>query len=76
MNGVLLVLLILCKLESSKGLLLTKMTKYQLRSWVALLEMFLFWDWWLKWPTLPMAKVCAAKHCVKDLLKLFKRVDN
>jgi hypothetical protein len=48
MNGVLLVLLILCQLQSSKGLLLTKMTKYQLCGWVALLEMILSWRWWLQ----------------------------
>ena len=76
MNGVLLVLLILCNLESSKRLLLTKMTEYQLRGWVALLEMLLAWRWWLKRPTLPMMIVVAAKHCVKDLMKLFKRVVN
>jgi hypothetical protein len=76
MNGVLLVLLILCNLESSKHLLLTKMTEYQLWGWVALLEMLLAWRWLLKQPTLPMMEVFAAKHCVKDLMKLFKRVVN
>ncbi len=76
MNGVLLVLLILCNLESSKRLLLSKMTEYQLRGWAALLEMLLSWRWWLKRPQLPLLEVVAAKHCVKDLLKLFKRVVN
>jgi hypothetical protein len=76
MNGVLLVLLILCKLEASKALLLTKMTEYQLRGWIQLLEMLLAWRWWLKRPTLPIAEVHAAKPCVKYLMNLFKRVVN
>ena len=74
MNGVLLVLLIMCKLEATKDLLLTKMSEYELREWVSLLDLLLAWRWWLKRPTLPMAEVVAAKHCVKDLMKLFKRV--
>mgnify|MGYP000408908624 CR=1 FL=1 len=51
MNGVLLVLLILCNLESSKAHLLTKMTDYQRRGWVDLLEKLLAWRWWLKCPS-------------------------
>ena len=76
MNGVLLVLLIMCKLEDTKQLLLTKMSANQLNGWIELLEMLLAWRWWLKRPTLPMTEVFAAKHCVKDILKLFKRVVN
>jgi hypothetical protein len=76
MNGVLLVLLILCKLEDTKELLLSKMSDNELNGWIELLEMLLAWRWWLKRPTLPMKEVFAAKHCVKDILKLFKRVVN
>jgi len=76
MNGVLLVLLIMCKVDTSKRLLLTKMTESQLHGLVALLDLLLAWLWWLKQPPLPMEEVVAAKHCVKDLMKLFKRVVN
>ena len=76
MNGVLLVLLILCNLESSKAIICTKMMVVQLRGWVELLESLLTWRWWLKRPTLPMAEVIASQPGTKALLKLFKKVVN
>ncbi len=76
MNGVLLVLLLLCKLESSKALIGTKMSAKQLRGWIELLECLLTWRWWLKRPTLPMEEVKASERCTKSLLKLFKKVVN
>jgi hypothetical protein len=74
MNGVLLVLLLLCKLEFSKALILTKMTETQLKGWVELLESLLLWRWGLKRPTLPMTEVLASKLCTQSLLTLFKKV--
>ena len=76
MNGVLLVLLLLCKLEASKAIILTKMTAPQLNGWVELLESLLAWRWWLKRPTLPMEEVTASELCTQSLLNLFKRVVN
>ena len=71
MNGVLLVLLLLCKLESSKALIRTKMTAIQLLGWIELLESLLTWRWWLKRPTLPMQEVTASQLCTKALLNFF-----
>ena len=76
MNGVLLVLLILCKVDSSKALICTKLTDVQLKGWVKLFESLLTWRWWLKRPTLPMHEVTASEPCTKELLKLFKAVVN
>jgi hypothetical protein len=76
MNGVLLVLLLLCKLESSKAVIRTKVSVIQLQGWVQLFESLLTWRWWLKRPTLPMSEVAASEPCTKALLRMFKTVVN
>jgi hypothetical protein len=55
MNGIILVLLILCKMKESRKLLLS--SKYfledHLRGWMNLFESMLVWRWWLKLPSVP-----------------------
>jgi hypothetical protein len=76
MNGVILVLLILCKMTEPRKLLLT--SKYiderQLRGWIRLFESLLVWRWWLKLPSIPLAEVQASEHATHALLRLFKSV--
>ncbi len=76
MPGVLLVLLMLCKMKETSTLLLT--SKYfqapHLRGWIKLLEGLLLWRWWLKLPSVPIAEIRASKYATRSLLKLFRSV--
>ena len=76
MPGVLLVLLLICKMKETRTLLLT--SKYfeasHLRGWVKLLEGLLLWRWWLRLPSVPIAEIQSAKYATRALLKLFRSV--
>jgi hypothetical protein len=76
MNGVILVLLILCKLTESRTLLLTSkyIDQHQIRGWIKLFESLLVWRWWLKLPSIALAEIQASEHATHALLKLFKSV--
>jgi hypothetical protein len=76
MNGVILVLLILCKMkESHKLLLLTKsFLEDHLRGWMNLFESMLVWRWWLKLPSVPLSKIQASEYSTHKLLKPFRSV--
>ena len=76
MNGVLLVLLILCNMESSRTIILTNISPYKLRGWIELLELLLSWRWWLKQKSISMEEIQASKTGMLYLLKLFKKVVN
>jgi hypothetical protein len=76
MNGVILVLLILCKMKESHKLLLS--SKYfledHLRGWMNLFESMLVWRWWLKLPSLPLSEIQASEYSTHKLLKLYRSV--
>ena len=73
MNGVILVLLILCKMKDSRNLLLTSkyFQEHHLRGWVKLFESMLIWRWWLKLPSVPMSKIQASEYSTHKLLILY-----
>jgi hypothetical protein len=76
MNGVILVLLIICKMKESCKLLLS--SKYfledHLRGWMNLFESMLVWRWWLKLPSVPLNKIQASEYSTHKLLKLHRSV--
>jgi hypothetical protein len=61
MNGVILVLLILCKIKDSRKVLLTSKNfqEHYLRGWMKLFESMLVWRWWLKLPSVPLSEIQA-----------------
>jgi hypothetical protein len=76
MNGVILVLLILCKMKDTRSMLLTSnyFAKRHLRGWIQLFEIVLVWRWWLKLPSVPLAEIQASEYSTHKLLKLYKSV--
>jgi hypothetical protein len=76
MNGVILVLLILCKMKESRKLLLS--SKYfledHLHGWMNLFESMLVWRWWLKLPYVPLCEIQASEYSTHKLLKLYRSV--
>jgi hypothetical protein len=64
MNGVILVLLILCKMTETRTLLLTSkyINKQQIKSWIKLCESLLVLRWWLKLPSIALAEIQASEH--------------
>jgi hypothetical protein len=76
MNGVILVLLILCKMKESRKLLLS--SKYfledHLRGWMNLFESMLVWRWWLKLPYVPLSEIQESEYPTHKLLKLYRSV--
>ena len=76
MNGVILVLLILCKMQVTRTMLLTSkyFTKQHLRRWIQLFENVLVWRWWLKLPSVPLEEIKASEYSTHKLLKLYRSV--
>ena len=76
MNGVILVLLILCKMHDTRTLLLTSkyFAEHHLRGWINLFESVLVWRWWLKLPSVPMIEIQASEYSTHKLLKLYRSV--
>jgi hypothetical protein len=76
MNGVILVLLILCKMKESRKLLL--LSKYFLEDhlcgWMNLFESMLVWRWWLKLPSVPLSEIQASEYSTHKLLKLYRSI--
>jgi hypothetical protein len=76
MNGVILVLLILCKMKDTRQMLLS--SKYfdqrHLSGWIKLFESVLVWRWWLKLPSIPLAEIQASEYATHQLLKLYRSV--
>jgi hypothetical protein len=75
-NGVILVLLILCSMEEScKLLLLSKyFQEHHLRGWMNLFESMLVWRWWLKLPSVTLSKIQPSEYSTQKLLKLCRSV--
>ena len=76
MNGVILVLLILCKMKESRKLLLSSkcFVEDHLRGWIKLFECMLVWRWWLKLPSVPLIEIQASQYSTHTLLKLYRSV--
>jgi hypothetical protein len=76
MNGVILVLLILCKMKESRKLLLSSkyFLKDHLPGWMNLFKSMLAWRWWLKLPSVPLSKIQASEYSTHKLLKLYRSV--
>ncbi len=76
MNGVILVLLILCKMKEPRKLLLTSkyFPEHHLRGWLKLFESMLVWRWWLKLPSVPLSEIQASEYSTHKLLKLYRSV--
>jgi hypothetical protein len=74
MNGVILLLLILCKMKESRKLLLSSkyFLEHHLRGWMNLLESMLVWRWWLKLPSVPLSEIQASEYSTHKLLKLYR----
>jgi hypothetical protein len=60
MKGVILVLLILCKMTDTRKMLFTSkyLEEHHLRGWIKLFESMLVWRWWLKLPSVPVCSTC------------------
>jgi hypothetical protein len=73
MNGVILVLLILCKMKDSGKLLLTLkyIQEHHLCGWMKLFKSMLVWRWWLELPLAPMSKIQASEYSTHKLLILY-----
>ncbi|WP_288992458.1 hypothetical protein [uncultured Marinobacter sp.] len=76
MNGVILVLLILCKMKEPRTMLLNakNFQDHHLRGWIKLFESMLVWRWWLKLPSVPKNEIKASEYSTHKLLKLYRSV--
>jgi hypothetical protein len=76
MNGVILVLLIICKMKDTRQMLLRSkyFDQHHLSGWIKLLENVLVWRWWLKLPSIPLVEIQASEYSTHQLLKLFRAV--
>jgi hypothetical protein len=72
MNGLILVLLILCKMKESCKLLLPSkyFREHHLCGWMNLFESMLVWRWWLKLPSVPLSEIQPSEYSTHKLLKL------
>ena len=79
MPGVCLVMLIMCKMESTRVLITKKLggcTDRRLLRWVKLFELILSWRWWLKKENIPKEEVDLSITAIKKLHLFFKSVVN
>ena len=76
MNGVILVLLILCKMTDTRKLLYSSkyFEAHHLRGWIKLFESVLVWRWWLKLSSVPLAEIQGSEYSTHKLLKLYRSV--
>jgi hypothetical protein len=76
MSGVLLVMLIMCKMELSKAHLLSSRTfqEHHVRGWIHLLELLLTYCWWLKLEDVPLEESRNLLRATKHALHKYKQV--
>ena len=77
--GVCLVLLIMCKMESTRELISKKFGGYtdsRLKRWVKLFELMLSWRWWMKKEVLPKNEVLLSVTAIQQFCIYFKNVVN
>jgi hypothetical protein len=72
-QGVLLVILIMCHMEESRMLFLTKISIPVLHQWIRLFELLLGWRYWLKKASIPRVEVEASRLATQNLMMMFKR---
>ncbi len=72
-QGILLVLLIMCRMEESRVLFLTKISLPVMHQWIRLFELLLGWRYWLKKASIPRLEVEASQLSTKKLMMLFKK---
>jgi hypothetical protein len=76
MNGVILVLLILCKMKESRKLLMSSkyFLEHHLRGWMNLFKSMLVWRCWLKLTSVPLSEIQASEYSTHKLLKLYRSI--
>jgi hypothetical protein len=69
MNGVILELLILCKMKEYPKLLFSSkyFQEHHLRGWMNSFESMLVWRWWLKLPSVPLSEIQASECSTHNL---------
>lgn len=72
-QGILLVLLIMCRMEESRVLFLTKISLPVMHQWIRLFELLLGWRYWLKKASIPRLEVEASQLSTKKLMMMFKK---
>jgi hypothetical protein len=71
-QGVLLVVLIMCYMEESRSMFLSKMSVSVLYQWIRLLELLLVWRYWLKKASIPRLEVEQSQLATQNLMMMFK----
>ncbi len=71
-QGVLLVVLIMCVMEESRLMFLTKMSVTVLHQWIRLFELLLGWRYWLKKSSIPRLEVEQSQLATQTLMMMFK----
>ena len=72
--GVMLVLLVMCHMQETRQLFLTKITPLALCKWTRLFELMIGWRCWLKRDTIPRAEVERADRAMTQLMEFYKVV--
>jgi hypothetical protein len=70
-RGVLLVVLIMCYMEESRSMFLSKMSMSVLHQWIRLLELLLGWRYWFKKASLPRLEVEQSQFATQHLMMMF-----
>jgi hypothetical protein len=71
-QGVLLVVLIMCYMEESCSMFLSKMPVSVLHQWIRLLELLLGWRYWLKKSSIPRLEVEQSQLATQNLMMMFR----
>jgi hypothetical protein len=71
-QGVVLVVLIMCYMEESRSMFLSKMSVSVLHQWIRLLELLLGWRYWLKKASIPRLEVEQSQLATQNLMMMFK----
>jgi hypothetical protein len=71
-RGVLLVVLIMCYMEESRSMFLSKMSVSVLHQWIRLLELLLGWRYWVEKASIPPLEVEQSQLATQNLMMMFK----
>ncbi len=71
-QGVVLVVLIMCVMEESRLMFLSKISVTVLHQWIRLFELLLGWRYWLKKASIPRLEVEQSQLATQNLMMMFK----
>jgi hypothetical protein len=76
MNGLILVLPILCKMKDTRKMLSTSkyFEEHHLCGWMKFFESMLVWRWWLESPSVPKMEIQTLEYSMHKLQKLYQSV--